>query len=98
MPSIATAASQRQRASWAWIAGPSIEGSDGRERPAHRLWRHSEKTHVKCGATHLRCAASILIAVTTGHFTQEDPIGLAGGMNLYRFAGGDPVNFSDPFD
>ena len=31
------------------------------------------------------------------HFTQEDPIGLAGGMNLYDFAGGDPVNFSDPF-
>jgi RHS repeat-associated protein len=33
----------------------------------------------------------------TGLFTQEDPIGLAGGMNLYGFAGGDPVNFSDPF-
>ena len=33
----------------------------------------------------------------TGQFTQEDPIGLAGGLNLYGFAGGDPVNFSDPF-
>ena len=33
----------------------------------------------------------------TGQFTQGDPIGLAGGMNLYGFAGGDPVNFSDPF-
>jgi hypothetical protein len=32
-----------------------------------------------------------------GTFTQEDPIGLAGGMNLYGFAGGDPVNFTDPF-
>lgn len=30
-------------------------------------------------------------------FTREDPIGLAGGMNLYGFAAGDPVNFSDPF-
>ena len=29
--------------------------------------------------------------------TQEDPIGLAGGLNLYGFAGGDPINFSDPF-
>lgn len=26
-----------------------------------------------------------------------DPIGLAGGLNLYGFAGGDPVNYSDPF-
>jgi RHS repeat-associated protein len=33
----------------------------------------------------------------SGRFTQEDPIGLAGGMNLYGFAGGDPVNFTDPF-
>lgn|GEM_PF-3107997 len=29
--------------------------------------------------------------------TQEDPIGLAGGLNLYGFANGDPINFSDPF-
>ena len=34
---------------------------------------------------------------STGRFTQEDPIGLAGGINVYGFAGGDPVNFSDPF-
>jgi RHS repeat-associated protein len=33
----------------------------------------------------------------SGRFTQEDPIGLAGGLNAYGFAGGDPVNFSDPF-
>jgi len=33
----------------------------------------------------------------SGRFTQEDPIGLAGGFNLYGFAGADPVNFSDPF-
>jgi uncharacterized protein RhaS with RHS repeats len=32
-----------------------------------------------------------------GQFTQQDPIGLAGGLNLYGFAGADPVNFSDPF-
>jgi RHS repeat-associated protein len=33
----------------------------------------------------------------SGRFTQEDPIGLAGGLNVYGFAKGDPVNFSDPF-
>jgi len=35
--------------------------------------------------------------VSTGTLTQEDPIGLAGGLNLYGFAGGDPINFSDPY-
>ena len=34
---------------------------------------------------------------TTGRFTQVDPIGIAGGVNVYGFADGDPVNFADPF-
>ncbi len=33
----------------------------------------------------------------SGRFTQTDPIGLAGGLNAYGFAGGDPVNYDDPF-
>jgi RHS repeat-associated protein len=33
----------------------------------------------------------------TGRFTQEDPIGLAGGLNLYGVANGDPVSYSDPY-
>ncbi len=32
----------------------------------------------------------------SGRFTQADPIGLAGGLNLYGFANGDPVNFRIP--
>jgi RHS repeat-associated protein len=33
----------------------------------------------------------------TGQFTQPDPIGLAGGMNVYGFAQGDPVSYGDPY-
>jgi RHS repeat-associated protein len=33
----------------------------------------------------------------TGQFTQMDPIGIAGGLNAYGFAEGDPVTYSDPY-
>jgi RHS repeat-associated protein len=33
----------------------------------------------------------------TGQFTQPDPIGLAGGLNIYGFAAGDPVSYTDPY-
>jgi len=32
-----------------------------------------------------------------GRFISEDPINLAGGINLYNYAGGNPVNRADPF-
>ncbi len=34
---------------------------------------------------------------TSGRFLTQDPIGLAGGVNLYEYAGNNPVNYSDPF-
>jgi RHS repeat-associated protein len=32
-----------------------------------------------------------------GRFTQEDPLGYAGGENLYGYASNNPVTFTDPF-
>jgi hypothetical protein len=33
----------------------------------------------------------------TGQFTQPDPIGIAGGLNVYGFAAGDPIGYADPY-
>ncbi len=33
----------------------------------------------------------------SGRWTQEDPVGLAGGVNLYQYAGNNPAVWTDPF-
>ncbi|MBK6423777.1 MAG: RHS repeat-associated core domain-containing protein [Gemmatimonadetes bacterium] len=33
----------------------------------------------------------------SGRWLQEDPIGIAGGINLYQFNGNNPVAYTDPF-
>ncbi|MBI4502416.1 MAG: RHS repeat-associated core domain-containing protein [Gemmatimonadetes bacterium] len=33
----------------------------------------------------------------SGRFLTEDPIGIAGGVNLYQYAGNNPATYTDPF-
>jgi len=33
----------------------------------------------------------------SGRWSQEDPIGVAGGVNLYQFVGNNPAAYTDPF-
>ena len=61
-----------------------------------RSWWHGSVVEDKKDASGLHYRRNRQYDPSTGRFTQEDPIGLAGGMNLYGFAGGDPVNYSDP--
>jgi RHS repeat-associated protein len=60
------------------------------------LW-HGSLIESKRDGSGLLFRRNRYIDPATGRFTQEDPIGFAGGLNLYGFAGGDPVNYSDPF-
>jgi len=60
---------------------------DGADEPMAR--RHVSV--ILCNRRHLR------IDQETGRWTQEDPIGLAGGINLYQFNGNDPATYDDPY-
>jgi RHS repeat-associated protein len=68
-----------------------------RQRYAFRTSWHGSLLESKRDPSGLQYRRNRFYDPTAGRFTQEDPIGLAGGINLYGFASGDPVNFSDPF-
>ena len=61
-----------------------------------RMW-HGSLLEQKRDGSGLVFKRNRYLDPATGKFTQEDPIGLAGGLNLYGFADGDPVGYSDPF-
>lgn len=49
--------------------------------------------HNRCASSWLALALARLLGRAVGNlmFTQEDPLGLAEGLNAYGFASGDPA-------
>ena len=80
------------------LTWPALWAAYDRDRGlgARKSW-HGSLLEGKRDPTGLQFRRNRLYDPAAGRFTQEDPIGLAGGINLYGFANGDPVNFSDPF-
>jgi len=50
----------------------------------------------QCGRGANRTGALGTTTRSSGRYTQIDPIGMRGGLNLYGYANSDPVNFKDP--
>jgi RHS repeat-associated protein len=48
-------------------------------------------------ATNLSFFRNRVYDQNTGRWLQEDPMGVAGGLNLYQFSGNNPVLYTDPF-
>jgi RHS repeat-associated protein len=75
---------------WDW-------SSTDRQRNLPRAVWHGSMLEGKRDKSGLGYSRNRYYDPNTGRFTQEDPIGLAGGANLYGFANGDPLNGRDPF-
>ena len=77
---------------WPW----DISSTD-RQRNLTRAFWHGSLLESKRDGSGLGYSRNRYYDPATGRFTQEDPIGLAGGLNVYGFGAGDPINFADPF-
>jgi RHS repeat-associated protein len=68
--------------------GVPASSNEGRFQYTGQIWLP------EAGLYHYRARA---YAPTLGRFLQSDPILYAGGMNIYGYVGGDPINGTDPF-
>ena len=57
----------------------------------------SNQRQPNVNATNLSFYRNRVYDQDTGRWLQEDPAGLAGGVNLYQFNGNNPVAYTDPF-
>ena len=83
--------------------GSSHHASPGSPEPRHTPANESQGgIHPVLGRpvspiSHAATHQSLVPDAATDRLRQVDPVGIAGGVNLYGFAEGDPVNYPDPF-
>jgi RHS repeat-associated protein len=82
------------RNAWGALEGASGTGGGSGATNTQTGYTGASSPTVTGGFTYLR---NRWYDPATGRFLTQDPIGLAGGVNLYAYAGGNPVGFSDPF-
>ncbi|MCA0377005.1 MAG: hypothetical protein LCH84_15245 [Gemmatimonadetes bacterium] len=58
--------------------------------------RSSSRTPPAATVGRLNFRRNRLVDASTVRFTTVDPIGVRGGLGVYTYAGGDPINFLDP--
>jgi RHS repeat-associated protein len=86
----------QQCPNWPGFALTADGATQGTDAPTYTVW-WGDLIRGSSGTAGLQYLRNRYYDPKTGRFTQPDPIGLAGGLNLYGFAAGDPVNHADPF-
>jgi RHS repeat-associated protein len=82
------------RNAWGALEGASGTGGGSTQTNTQTGYTGASSPTVTGGFTYLR---NRWYDPATGRFLTQDPIGLAGGVNLYAYAGNNPVTFADPF-
>jgi RHS repeat-associated protein len=84
------------RSYWYDTWGQLTGGTDYVALNGTDMARFKGALHFQLNGVELHYMRNRLYEPRTGRFLSEDPIGLDGGINLYTFAGNDPVNGTDP--
>lgn len=97
MPMGGTTADGAAAESFPWIGRTATLDHQFSGVPGVSIWRWSG-TRLADGkeASGLLNRRNRFYDPRTARFTSVDPIGLAGGPNIYAFVGGDPLSFDDP--
>jgi RHS repeat-associated protein len=77
--------------------GMTVKGNNGQANPTtDDQGNTSQYTARENDGTGLYYYRARYYMPSCGRFISEDPIGTSGGINLYGYVGGDPINATDP--